>query len=233
MSSDAAFSLLPPYASPRRLARVLGGLLAALAALCWLDMGHDVSQLRMLYLRESGVAIGASQVELQLRLGARLAAFELALFLTTAAAFSAWLSTARANCRAFGARRLVYRQAWAVAGFWVPLLNLVRPYQVVREVWQASHPSETSPVHWKELEPSPLITWWWGAFVACSVLQIFAGLTALGTPESPRRLAFAAGLALLADLSTAVAASLAYFVVSGISAAQGQKYARLQQTARG
>lgn len=233
MSSDAGFSLLPRYDSPHRLARVLGGLLAALAVLCWLDMGHDASQLRMLYLRETGVAQSASRVELQLRFGTQLAAFELALFLATAAAFSAWLSTARANCRAFGARRLVYRQAWAIAGFWVPLLNLIRPYQVVREVWQASHPSETSPLHWKELEPSPLISWWWAAFLVCSVLQIFAGLTALGTPDSPLRLAIAAGLALCADLSTAVAASLAYFVVSGISSAQGQKYARLQQTERG
>jgi len=227
------FSLLPRYASPRRLARVLGGLLASLAALCWLDMGHDASLLRLLHLRESGQAIGAGELELQLRLGARLAALELALALATAAAFSAWLSTARANCRAFGVRRLVYRQAWAVAGFFVPVLNLIRPYQVVREVWQASHPAETSPLHWKQLRPSPLLSWWWGAFLGCALLQILAGITALGAPDSPRRLAFAAGIALLADLLTAVAASLAYCVVSGISAAQGEKYARLQQSGRG
>jgi hypothetical protein len=230
--ADPGFRLLPSYAPTKRLARVLGGLLAAVAALCWLDIGHDATQLRLIYLRESGGGVGAAEFEAHLRLGARLAAIELALFLATAAAFSAWLSTARANCRAFGARRLVYGQAWATLGFWVPLLNLIRPYQVIREVWQASDPSETSPLHWKELAPSPLLPWWWGSFVACMLLQIFAGLSALGTPDSPRRLAFAAGLALVADLLTAVAASLAYFVVSGISAAQGEKQAKLQRTAQ-
>lgn len=232
MLSDPGIRLLPSYAPTQRLARILGGLLAAVAALCWLDIGHDAKQLHLIYLRETGAGVGSAELEAHLRLGARLAALELALFLAAAAAFSFWLSTARANCRAFGARRLVYRQAWATLGFWVPLLNLIRPYQVVREVWQASDPSETSPVHWKELTPSPLLPWWWGSFVACMVLQIFASLTALGTPDSPRRLAFAAALALVADLVTAVAASLAYFVVSGISAAQGEKHSKLQGTAR-
>ena len=45
----------------------------------------------------------------------------------------------RAIETALGANNLKYTPKWAVGCFFVPFLNLVMPYQVVREIWKASN----------------------------------------------------------------------------------------------
>ena len=49
-----------------------------------------------------------------------------------------------------------YSPRSSVAAFFIPVVNLIRPYKVVREVYELSHPS----VH-----GSPLIALWWTLFL--------------------------------------------------------------------
>ena len=59
--------------------------------------------------------------------------------------------------RAMGLRRLRWGRHWVVSGFLVPGLNLVRPYQVMREVWQGSHPDNLDPFNWRAVPVPPLL----------------------------------------------------------------------------
>ena len=145
-------------------------------------------------------------------------------FLAAATAFLAWLFQARVNLRAFGVRRLRFARVWSVAGFLVPVLNLVRPYQVVQEVWQASDPASADAFNWKSLRVPQLLRVWWIAALGCAGLQLLAFLVGLGAGTSLSRLQLAVGLHLAANLAVGAAAVLTCFVVKSVSEAQEEKW---------
>jgi hypothetical protein len=78
-----------------------------------------------------------------------------------------WIYRANANARALGATGLQFTPAWAVGWFFVPVANLVKPFDAVKEIWRASaHP----PAWWRQ--PAPTSLGWWWFFL---LLAIFAG----------------------------------------------------------
>lgn len=221
---DEHTSLLPPFVPTRRAARVVGVLFVISAAICWIAVGYDFSEVRLALAHPHG-----SSLDPKIRLaydatGRAVWNAQLACLAATACAFLIWLHRVRVNVRALGVRRLAYGREWAVLGFLVPLLNLLRPYQVVREIWQASDPSTGDPLAWKRVSAPRRIAVWWGLFVGYFVLT---GLSAavLGISMSARVLQLAHVAGMLADVCAALAASLAYFVVARISEAQEAKRA--------
>jgi len=103
----------------------------------------------------------------------------------------------------------------------------VRPYQVTREVWQASDPSTTDPFDWKEIATPRLIRAWWGTFIAFSTLKLLAAWMILSSAYDPLRLQLAQVVDLSADLMAATSVTLVYFVVDRITEAQEVKWSRL------
>jgi hypothetical protein len=149
------------------------------------------------------------------------------LLAATAIAFMTWLYRCRANLRAFGTRHLRYRRYWAIFGFLIPVVNLVRPYQVIREVWQASDPSTASPLDWKTVKPPLLLRAWWVTFVAFLVFKILAWWMMWSATYDLTRLQIADGVLLLADFLAAVSVTLVYFVIDHITDAQQAKWESL------
>ena len=86
-------------------------------------------------------------------------------------AFLTWFHAAHKNLAAGGLRKLSYTPGWAVGGFFVPILSLFRPYQVMGEVWRGSSylaaPGDTSS--WREKRESPLVGVWWGCYVVAQI----------------------------------------------------------------
>jgi hypothetical protein len=215
-------SLLPPFVPTRRSVKVLGILFMVSAGVSWLAVGYDIAEIR---LDVTSVAAGATDPETRLAhdaAGSAVWATQLAILAVTAAVFLTWLHRVRVNVRALGARRLAYRREWTFMGFLIPVLNLFRPYQVVKEIWQASDPSTGDPMAWKVVAAPFRIAIWWGLFVAYFLLEGLAA-TMVETSVSAQviRLGHAAGM--VADLCAALSASVAYFVVVRITEAQEAK----------
>lgn len=75
-----------------------------------------------------------------------------------------WVSRTNKACHELGAP-MRFTPGWAW-GYWlVPFLNLVRPFQVVQELWVTTDPDRRS---------SPLIGWWWAAWLATGFVSRFA-----------------------------------------------------------
>ena len=54
-----------------------------------------------------------------------------------------------------------YSDGWAAGAWFVPFLNFVRPFTIMREVWQ-----DTQRAAWgRIIEPPTLVGWWWATFV--------------------------------------------------------------------
>jgi hypothetical protein len=217
--------MLPPFVPTRRAVRWLGTLFMISAAISWIAVGYDFSELRLISLDLRGEeAILKSTRLAHASAGAIVGTMQLIVLAVTGLTFLVWLHRARVNVRALGVRRLAYRREWTVLAFLVPFLNAFRPYQVVREIWRASDPSTGDPMAWKRVRAPATLAVWWGLFVAYFVLEgISVGI--LGISTSPARIGLAHAAGLLADLCAALSASFAYFVVVGISEAQHAKRA--------
>ncbi|HEY5710666.1 MAG TPA: DUF4328 domain-containing protein [Allosphingosinicella sp.] len=75
-----------------------------------------------------------------------------------------WIYRTNANAHSFGVEMSI-TPGWAVGWFFVPLANLVMPFQAMKEVWDESH--RLAGRH-EEMESS-LIGWWWGLWIASNI----------------------------------------------------------------
>jgi hypothetical protein len=67
-----------------------------------------------------------------------------------------WIYRASANAHAIS-DEMTISPGWAVGSYFIPILNLFRPYQAMREIWLASH----FRGNWHaESSPGLLIVWW-------------------------------------------------------------------------
>jgi len=227
--ANVTIGMVPPYISVQPLGRWLGVLLVATALVAWVAVGFDVADIRQLARRAEG-ATPESIDRLAHRItGAVLFTAQTTLLVVTALAFVLWTYAARSNLRALGARRLDYTTAWSVAGWWVPGLNVVRPYQVLREIWKASDPNTADRFAWKQLRTPALLVFWWTTFVGFVSLEITTALMTLSSGIEVPRFQFARAVSIGADTCAAISASLAYFVVTKISDAQYEKWELREQ----
>ena len=224
MSDNA--SLFSHFVSTRATFRWLSVLIIASAAVAWIAVGFDIAEIRMFGRLGMGL-VTANDRAAHLFVREVVLLSQATMLVLTAVAFMTWLYRCRANLRAFGTRQLRYSRNWVVFGFLIPVLNLVRPYQVTREVWQASDPSTTDPFDWKEVRPPRLFRAWWGTFVAFSVLKLLSAWMMSSSAYDPLRLQLAQVVELAADLMAAVSVTLVYFVVDRITEAQEAKWAQL------
>lgn len=221
------------YVSMRARARLLGGLLGAAALASWIAVGFDLADLRLLSRELAEPAVGSGERAAYRVVGRAVFGFQYVLLGLAGIAFVEWLYQSRINLRAFGVRRLRFPRGWALAAFLVPVLNLVRPYQVVREVWKASDPRTRDPFAWTAAPTGWLLPIWWSTFVAWALLTLLAWGMALGAGPDPERLRVARAVATLGDLAAATGLSLGYFVVAHLSAAQERKWSEMQASLTG
>jgi len=109
-----------------------------------------------------------------------LTILRLPVLLSSSILFFVWLYRAYANVGHLRSWGSAYTPGWAVGWFFVPIFSFFRPFQVVREMWNASRPE------WNESDS----LWWmrtrgWGSGVHGSG----AGLSAAG--REPKRSASA------------------------------------------
>ncbi len=160
------------------------------------------------------------------------------VLLVTALLFLLWFRRAYHNLAPLGARGLRFAGGWAIGAWFVPLLGLVRPKQVLNDIWRASDPE--LPVDddgsWRRKPVPSVLTWWWLAFLASMIARAI-------TTESVHALAVlmtfglasraldqvqpTSGVQSLADLLSVVAGLLALRVVRIITARQEARAARV------
>lgn len=145
-------------------------------------------------------------------------------WLVTATLFLIWLRRVYGNLRALAAVRLRFSPRWAVMTFFLPVLNLLWPFLVLREIWTASDPRASDDPQPPPGATSPWVAWWWGCFVTASVLD--PGFWRLVEDTSAR---FAMGTSTLvlvvAQLAEIAAAVLGIIVVRRIDARQARALA--------
>jgi hypothetical protein len=227
----SAGSLRPLFVSPRGITRGAAAGLVASTLASWLALGVHLAHLIELRTQLSGSGGDAERLS---TIGAtlRVAQYvQITVYAITAVLFLAWLFRLRINVRALGVRKLEFARAWSLLGFLVPILNVVRPYQVIAEVWRASDPSVIDSFEWKSVEAPQFLALWWGTFVIAVTLELAAFGLHLTAGAPAFESAVASSVAIVADLAAAVSASLGFFLVNRLCATQIEKHERLRDEA--
>ncbi|MHB0915094.1 MAG: DUF4328 domain-containing protein [Thermoleophilia bacterium] len=150
-------------------------------------------------------------------------------FLACAIVFLMWFHRAHKNLKVGGLDGLRYTPGWAVGGFFVPFLNLVRPFQVMKEVWAGStylsHPREEES--WRAVSHAPHVGWWWALFLIMSFVGNASGRLMLRA-DSLEELLAAGWVTLASDLIDIPAAFVALFLVRRVTDLQERARTRLQ-----
>ena len=76
-----------------------------------------------------------------------------------------WIYRANYNVRQIGASDMVFSPAWSIGWYFIPIANLWKPYQAMKEIWKAS----ASPQNWSTQSVPPLLPWWWFLWIVSNV----------------------------------------------------------------
>jgi Domain of unknown function (DUF4328) len=158
--------------------------------------------------------------------------FGLFIFISTLIMFLLWLHRAYINLPSLGVPYPDFSSGWVIGSWFVPLLNLFRPYQIVKYIWNKSDP-ETVGVGggYYDTGGNFRLKAWWGFWIACNIsIQIYGSNISIqiyGSAENPDS-HVAAGLAgIFSSGLTIVAACLAIAVVRDITSRQEERRNRL------
>jgi hypothetical protein len=90
----------------------------------------------------------------------------LLLTIATVIVFARWILLAHRNLPGLGARVLDVSPGWAVGYFFIPVINLWKPYQAMKSLWRYSH-----HVHEPDVQDVPwVLPVWWTLWIISNIL---------------------------------------------------------------
>lgn len=88
-----------------------------------------------------------------------------------------WLRRAYYNLHQLPGINPEYSDGWAAGAWFVPFLNFIRPFTIVREVWNDTQRAALGRV----VQPATLLGWWWGTYLIRLVIgRLVFSLTSSG-----------------------------------------------------
>jgi hypothetical protein len=220
-----------PFVFANREARWSQGLLWAALVISAIAAVSGFFEISLLNQIGAGVISETEANANDLRQGA-IGILQFLITLATAAAFLTWFYRMHKNLPRLGARNLQYSPGWAVGGFFVPFLNLVRPYQVMREVWCRSYPPSSESGATPEGQPPQppaltLVGWWWGLFLLSGAFGRISARIALAGDPTLQQLKIGSVASLISDLMDIPTAWLAIRIIGTITLWQNERASRL------
>jgi hypothetical protein len=81
--------------------------------------------------------------------------------------FLRWIYRANANLHILSSESMEFSPGWSVGWYFIPIANLFKPYQAMKEIWKIAHRGRPSN--------SSILGWWWFLWI----LSILIGRIAL------------------------------------------------------
>lgn len=179
-TASAVASVVYKPRDPAGLTRVLAALLYIDVAVTALNAAGDAVYLAGLSRYDAatpssyGVALPGENAAVDLVLAA-IDAAQVVTFLVCGFVCLKWVYRASLNAHAL-AEGLRTSPGWSIGWFFVPIANLWKPFQGLREAWQVS----ADPKAW-QAQPTPeLFRWWWGLWLVSGILGNVASRLQIG-----------------------------------------------------
>jgi Domain of unknown function (DUF4328)/Protein of unknown function (DUF2510) len=95
-----------------------------------------------------------------------------------------WQWRSQHNAQALGREGARISPGWGVAGWLIPLANLVIPYLVFQDLWRSSDEHSEPGTGWRSLPGAPLVSAWWVAQVVGTLAPAVVIFLVLATPRT-------------------------------------------------
>ena len=160
-----------PFRDPKRLTQWLRWLLIASIATDAVFAVSELAQHQLLLRMRDGTF--ASQAEMMAAAEANdfrhgiISVAVMLVVIATIVLFAMWVYRVNSNVHALGSPDLRFTPGWAVGWYFVPVANLWKPYQVMKEIWRAS----SNPGAWQSETTSPVLGWWWFWWIVSSIVS--------------------------------------------------------------
>jgi len=149
-------------------------LTKALTLLIWVSIAFGVVaivsmifEIKMLSDFQAGRALADGEAESNDLRQQAIAYVRMPVILATVVLFAIWIYRAGYNARQLGATGMQFSPGWAVGWYFIPILNLWKPYLAMKEIWKAS----AAPARWQEYSRGPILPLWWGFFLLSNFLN--------------------------------------------------------------
>ena len=223
---DAYPGYTHPYQSPRIRATWTRVLLAATCLATLLHMAMTNGVLDLVSQRDAGQFVTQAQlVEAQEPVDAALV-LVVVVQIPAIVLFLMWVHRASRNLPALGAHGQRFSPAWAVGWWFVPIMFLFRPYQVMMEIWRGS--DATMPQAWQDGPITALLPWWWILWIASAVAAVLSIFNGEFLSEAYAPTAASLQWELLSGALTICAGVLAILVVRRITSRQDERHLRMK-----
>lgn len=208
-----------PYRPLHGPARWLVAVFVVIAAIDLVAVAAGVAEIRLLSRAIDGELVSAADAHAS---DARVAAVAFAQTLgwvTCGVLFLVWLRRAYTNLPVLGAGPLRFRPGWTIGAWFVPVLNLWRPKQIVNEIWRGSDGARETGV---ESRVPAWVAMWWSAYVVGWMLSLHATRMEDTTASDLRE---ASMVFVVSDVVDIVAAVLAIALVRAVTHRQAALHA--------
>ena len=75
------------------------------------------------------------------------------IFIILGVTFLRWIYRINRNLHTLSGEQLTFTPGWSVGWYFIPIANLFKPYQVMKEIWRVSQRNESTTY--------ALLSWWW------------------------------------------------------------------------
>ena len=75
------------------------------------------------------------------------------VYIITAIIFLDWVKRVNTNLRALSGEEMRFTPGWSIGWYFVPFMNIYKPYQVMKELWRV--------VHKQEIQSDFVVSCWW------------------------------------------------------------------------
>lgn len=165
------------------------------------------------YFSTSGGGYDADTYFIVVKLEQILMYVAISLYYLTAVFFIMWFRRAYNNLYAANPAYASFSEGWAAGAWFIPIMNLVRPFQMMREIWTGTQAAV--PHRFPEGRSHLLVSYWWTAHISMIIMgYIIRGITRYGNGASLLTLSVSA---ILQELMTIAAAVLAMMMIKRIS----------------
>jgi hypothetical protein len=196
------------FRSPLNLSKLVIFLLGAVLLLDVLGIWSGMLQLDLLERARAGAVIGMEEANGNDGREQVIAVLYMIGFFGCGIAFMVWAHRIYSNLPHLTAEPLRYTAGWAAGAFLVPFLNLVRPYQILREAWDHSTRSVDGVS-----APAGLLGIWWGSWLLSNVAGQISFRYGMSAGEELDALITMTELNIFSNVVSVPAAILAMLVV--------------------
>ncbi|HEU4716799.1 MAG TPA: DUF4328 domain-containing protein, partial [Bacteroidia bacterium] len=85
--------------------------------------------------------------------------------------FIMWFRRAYNNLHLMGSQFLTFSEGWAAGAWFVPFMNLVRPFRIMREIWNETQMLGRNPSELFTVEEPDITAWWWGTWLGGNIVS--------------------------------------------------------------